>query len=668
MKPFGILILLSLIFSLPGSVHSQSPDALAPITAANADQVTLLAVLGRGIGGQVLWSPDGETLVIAGSLGVWLLNGDDLAAQPHLLESPTAGVYNMAFSPNSQFLAAGLADRSMVMWDITTGEVTHRVELPSGANVLVFSPDGTILASGHGEYFGGGYWHTQVRLWDATSMALLAVLEAPVQPVEALDFSADGRWLAAAGYDESVRIWRKEHVLSAQDESLLEDIILTGNAPIRFSNRDHLLAYAGLDEQIHVWDVDAETSVYQLLTAMQFRFSTLDFQGDQVIVQQVAPADGGNWVLSRETWNLESMTSERVSATLASSIFSVSHQLQDGTIVSTHDDGALRIWDEQLNLQNSLISFGETIDNISFSTQGDTLLGGDDVYSASETEISYLYRWNVAAALDGEFLPERLAYPNISGRIDFSPDGMQLAVAGMWIPDITILDLKTWQERTIHTPDEYLMDVAFSPDNTLLASAASSGVVRLWDVATRTELLVLRAQPWQASNAIQFSPDGRWLAVGYSADRQSILELWDVETSLETGIGTLFTTLAVGNENLGELPFAFSEDTRQLAMVGYNTIILWDIDTQTQQVVLEDVRQVEALAFNADGSLLAAAIDVDLRPSIGLWDTETGERLLILEGHKNQITALDFTRLGTLLASGSLDGTVRLWGISTSQQ
>jgi WD40 repeat protein len=44
-----------------------------------------------------------------------------------------------------------------------------------------------------------------------------------------------------------------------------------------------------------------------------------------------------------------------------------------------------------------------------------------------------------------------------------------------------------------------------------------------------------------------------------------------------------------------------------------------------------------------------------------LWDPATGTELLTLRGHSATVNALSFTPGGTLLASGSLDGTIKLW-------
>lgn len=121
-----------------------------PITPTNAEQVVEVARLGRGSITQIDYAPDGMTLAVAGSLGVWLYDVHSL--EPiRLLES--GGVWDVAFSTDGQTLAE--TDR---LWDVATGELKatlkgHTEEVWS----VAFSPDGQTLASGSKD--------TTVRLW-----------------------------------------------------------------------------------------------------------------------------------------------------------------------------------------------------------------------------------------------------------------------------------------------------------------------------------------------------------------------------------------------------------------------------------------------------------------------------------------------------------------------
>ncbi len=70
------------------------------------------------------------------------------------------------------------------------------------------------------------------------------------------------------------------------------------------------------------------------------------------------------------------------------------------------------------------------------------------------------------------------------------------------------------------------------------------------------------------------------------------------------------------------------------------------------------------VAFSPDGSKIAAVTGVtDL--SVYLWDIATGTQKAKFKGHASQINSVTFSYNGKTLASGSLDGTVLLWDISS---
>ena len=72
----------------------------------------------------------------------------------------------------------------------------------------------------------------------------------------------------------------------------------------------------------------------------------------------------------------------------------------------------------------------------------------------------------------------------------------------------------------------------------------------------------------------------------------------------------------------------------------------------------------EALAFSPDGGWVA----VGTGRAITLWDVETSRPIRVLRGHEGRVTSVAFSGDGTRLASGSADGTVRLWDMATGAQ
>ncbi|TEY28544.1 hypothetical protein BOTCAL_1016g00010 [Botryotinia calthae] len=53
--------------------------------------------------------------------------------------------------------------------------------------------------------------------------------------------------------------------------------------------------------------------------------------------------------------------------------------------------------------------------------------------------------------------------------------------------------------------------------------------------------------------------------------------------------------------------------------------------------------------------------------TIRLWDVATGELLQILEGHSDWINSVAFSPDSTIIASGSRDETIRLWDVATGE-
>jgi WD40 repeat protein len=128
---------------------------------------------------------------------------------------------------------------------------------------------------------------------------------------------------------------------------------------------------------------------------------------------------------------------------------------------------------------------------------------------------------------DAATMTRSLAFPHDSGQVTraaLSPDGRQLATAAS-DGHVRLFDLaENRLVREISVIDDVVWSVAFNPDGTLLASAGSDEVVSLWDAATGERRASFAGHSGGAMD-VAFLGDGATLAV---VDRTGQLHLWDV--------------------------------------------------------------------------------------------------------------------------------------------
>ena len=264
-------------------------------------------------------------------------------------------------------------------------------------------------------------------------------------------------------------------------------------------------------------------------------------------------------------------------------------------------------------------------------------------------------------------LDKRPATRNGAYWVAFSPDGKVLASAtessrsethsvrlwdtetGDHVATLAGYDPRGWFQR--------VYSVAFSPDGTVLASGTWDGIVKLWDVARRTEIATFEQGGRNGRiYGLAFSPDGKILASAVGTKGYTI-KLWDMAT--RTHVGTLNGHIATVHG------LAFSPDGKTIASGGFDgTIRLWDVETRTEIVGASIPSVVTWVSFSPDGkTLISGGFD----NTVGFWDVSEEGQLKSIARHR--VTGHDILRYVSFSPDGETyvtitqGGDIEIWDV-----
>jgi WD40 repeat protein len=542
---------------------------------------------------------------------------------------------SLAFSPDGKLLASLGAGGRVRLYDVATGK-----EAPGGVaaqanrqvgwgDAVVFSPSAKLLATtGTLPGEGGAKATVLVDVWERDTGNLAMQLGGRARGSPAVGFSPDGRRLAWAAEDGTVRL---TDVATGKKVQTLGKPAETGYlATLAFSPDGQRLATHGYDQAVRLWDV-ASGEVRQLAPARvpqrQGRRSvfgvagavpvaSLAFSHDGKLLAAAGP--GGAVTFWDVAGGREVMPGHK--GPVSGAVFAA-----DGKVLySLGEDGTVRHWDLAGGRQQQRILLPAEAQDVALAPDGRAV-----VFRDAKT----LAAWDLAAGAaraqvpDLEMNKERCPGLDPPGGLRLSADGKLLARIG---PDGTVGVWEIPSGRRRWTFDD----------------AARAGMAPAFK-QTRQDLV--------------FAPDGRRLAAQKPNSRETpaSIFLWDLDR------GKLVRRLD-GLKGLSAL-LVLSPDGRTLATASEDgTAALWEIATGKERLRLRTGVDgpLTAVAYAPDGALIIAA---GPEQTLWCWDALTGQRLGQRRGDQADIRVLAFAPDGRKLVSGGGDGTLLLWDVASFQ-
>lgn len=216
--------------------------------------------------------------------------------------------------------------------------------------------------------------------------------------------------------------------------------------------------------------------------------------------------------------------------------------------------------------------------------------------------------------------------------------------------------------------DGQVRALAFNDDGSHLLSGGFDGAAIIWDVETGAELLRLDGAPvWSAA----FSAGGDLIALGRGTTEagSAVIEVVD------TASGGVAAELPLPDSLWPPFTVAFAPDSAVVMTGDFDgSLLLWEWETNIVNIVpvMPDANYpIGTAVYSPDGALAAAAIGF-VAPIGNIINLVDMEALALdnppLTGHERLVLGVSFHPDGGLLASGSEDGTVRLWDVAQRRE
>ncbi|KAG9067035.1 WD repeats region domain-containing protein [Linnemannia hyalina] len=558
------------------------------------------------------------------------MGGSRFGELPYLEESEK--VSSCAFSPDGKFLAAGLWDGNISIYDTVTWIWIQMFQGHQQAvTSLAYSPNSQQLLS-------GSYDET-ARLWNSESGSTDFILEGHSGMMETVAFSPTGQQFATINDDGSAVLWDARTGASV--------LVLTDSAAlftrIAYSPDGNTIATGG-DKIIRIFDTQTGLLVLEISDGDD-RIMCLTYSLDG---QRIATGSYGGRL---QLWKATATTLEpgREWAAHSDNVTTIAFSPDDRWIASSSSDRTVKLWDSRSGLLvSSFINHVGNVNCVRFSPSGQ--------YIASASGDNTLQLWEVNSSslgLDYYDLPDEQICAA------YSPDGRQLITGSRHAPlrqfsaDSGYIDF-VFPDHLYH-----VNCIAFSSDGLQIAiSRAEELEVIIWSVESRAASFVLSGHQ-SAVESVAFSPCGRWLASGSS---KKIVRVWDTRS------GAAGRVLNGHKEDVQSV--AFSPDGGWIASVGGRMVQLWEAGTGELKASREidirfDLCNRSYVAYKP-GCLQVASCQGD--GIIRLWEDDQklqGFRYILKQNRF--INRFAFSSCGQWIATTHLTS-VRLWRLPSPDQ
>ncbi len=466
-----------------------------------------------------------------------------------------------------------------------------------------------------------------------------------------LALNSDRTCLASSSEDGSVRIWDLETGKERQ-------VLLGHTGPVLHSewNKDATqILTAGSDGSARVWDTHTGIELLKLTGHNGAVFTASWDMDDSRIL--TAGEDGTARVWDAETG--QELIQLDHTGPVKDAIWS-----QGGGFILTSGGQEVRIWDSVSGIVVATLDPNSVFNNFNNINYTNALAWNVDMTRVVTAGFGKVLVWDVTGVLTPAGSEEQ---PSLVTTHTHAIPGMEFgyvvhaewSIDGRWILSVStdgsveVWDSETGQgifELSGHT--DAVNYGEWSSDGKRIVTVSSDGTARVWNTDNGQEITVLNGHRGAINYAIWIDAGARIATAGSDGD----VRIWMVD-AIEEGVSF--------SSSVQERSF-WNSDSTLIATSGYS-IQLWDSSSGLELLEIKG----KYAQWNPAGTRL---LIID-GPNIHLWNVPdligspgSIPDPVALKGHMDEVLHAAWNEAGTLIASASGDGTIRLWDAETGEE